>query len=680
MNFKLFLHPFVPAIMLVFISLNLIGQESSFSSKFQEAVRLDEENELSQSLVIWSQLASENPDNYNVNYKAGRAYLLSFNQKKAALPFLQKAVKGDISKNYDPISPSERKVPVEVNYYYARSLHLNNSFDKAEENYELFIKKAPAKHFLYPEAELGIKQLDNARVLVKTPVKFEIENLGSVVNSEYPDYSPVISVDENALFFTSARLRADSSNYGVRDLSTGLYFEDIYVSYKDRKGNWQEPELLSINTPEHNATVNVSVDGQTLYIYKDINGGDLYESKLVGETWSDPVPMSTQINSSAWETHLAITPDGNTIYFVSDRKGGFGGRDIYKVNKLPDGKWSKPTNLGPNINTAYDEDAVFISPDNQTLYFSSKGHDSMGGFDIMYSTLDENGEWSEPINIGYPINTTDDDVFFVTSPDGRRAYYSSVRETGFGEKDIYLIHLPDPQGVSLALLKGTIIPADGDKLPDDIVIYITNRETGNSQTYTPRARDGIFVAILPPCHHYDIAYNINGKLAARDTISVGCDLDYQEINKELLLSPLLVSADGTAVIMSSTSGDAVPANFSKHFGYNQETVRHEEEMYANFMNGLSKIVKAKGKAEITIVGSASKVPTRSFDSNQVLADKRAESGKQKILDNAAKYNIDTSKLIFKSVKGMVQGPEYKGDFKEGADMYEKFQYIEVKAE
>lgn len=304
----------------------------------------------------------------------------------------------------------------------------------------------------------------------------------------------------------------------------------------------------------------------------------------------------------------------------------------------------------------------------------------MGGFDIMYSKLDENGEWSNPVNIGYPINTSDDDVFFVTSADGRRAYYSSVRNTGFGEKDIYMIHLPDPQAVNLAVLKGTIIPADGDELPDDIVIYVTNSKTGNSQSFTPRARDGVFIAILPPCNKYDVDYQINGKIAARDTFSIACDLDYQEINKELLLSPVLVSADGTAVIMSSTSGDAVPATFMKFFGYNQETISHEEVMYANFMKGLAKLVTQKGKAEITIVGSASKVPTRSYASNQALADDRANAGKQKILDHAAKYGIDTAKLTFVSVKGLVQGPEYENDPIKGKDKYEKFQYIDVKAQ
>ncbi|NEN24863.1 hypothetical protein G3O08_15275 [Cryomorpha ignava] len=680
MNFNKILRPFLPVALLIFISSSLEAQQSGFLSKFQEAVRLDEENELNQSFIIWTQLATDYSDNANINYKAGRAYLQSFNRKSAALPFLQKAATSEVDKNYDPISPYEKKVPVEVYFYYAKALHLNYKLEKAEEYYELFIRNAPIKHFLYPEAELGMQQINNAQVLMKIPVEFEIKNLGSVVNSEYPDFSPVISVDENALFFTSARLRPDSSNFRAKDRLTGLYFEDIYASYKDRDGNWQEPELLSINTTAHTATMNVSVDGQTLYLYKDVNGGDIYQSTLVGEIWSEPAPMPDGINSSAWETHLAITPDEQTIYFVSNRSGGMGGRDIYKANKLPDGKWSKPSNLGPKINTQFDEDAVFISPDSRILYFSSKGHSSIGGFDIMYSKIGDDGEWSAPTNIGYPINTTDDDVFFVTSADGQRAYYSSVRDSGFGEKDIYMINLPDPQAVNLAVLKGTIIPADGDKLPDDIVIYVTNRKTGNSQTYTPRARDGVFIAILPPCNQYDVDYQINGKIAARDTFSIGCDLDYQEIIKELLLSPLIVSTDGTAVIMSSTSGDAIPATFMKFFGYNQETIGKEEVMYANFMKGLNKLVTAKGKAEITIVGSASKVPTSSFESNQVLADDRAKAGKQKILDNAESYGIDPAKLSFKSVKGLVQGPEYQGDYKTGKDTYEKYQYIDVKAE
>ena len=318
MILKLIKRPIGLVILLSLVSIGAFAQDMDFAQKFQEAVRLDEENELNQSFVIWTQLASDNPDNYNVNYKAGRAYLQSFNRKSAALPFFEKAAQGKVNKNYDPFSPAEKGVPVEVYYYYGKALHLNYNLNKAADSYEKFLMNAPAKHFLYSEAQLGLEQLNHARILMQVPVEFKIQNLGPVVNSEYPDFSPVISVDENALFFTSARLRPDSSNLGVKDRKTGLYFEDIYASYKDRDGNWQAPELLSINTRDHTATVNVSVDGQTLYIYKDDDGdGNIYYSKLIGETWSDPLPMPAVINSPAWETHLAITPDEQTIYFVN---------------------------------------------------------------------------------------------------------------------------------------------------------------------------------------------------------------------------------------------------------------------------------------------------------------------------------------------------------------------------
>lgn len=681
---KLIYSPLRWGILLSLLTVQVYAQSPDFSQKFQEAVRLDEEGELSQSRGIWTQLATENPENANVNYKAGRAFLQSFNRKSAALPFFKNALKGKVTTNYDRFSPSEKRVPIEIYFYYAKALHLNNNLNRASDYYQEFLMETTPKHHLYSEAELGLKQIDNAKILEKVPVEFKITNLGPIVNSEYPDFSPVISVDENALFFTSTRLRADSSNFGVVDRATGLHYEDVYATYKDRDGNWQTPELLSINEANnHTATVNVSVDGQTLYIYKNDNGdGNLYQSKLIGETWSTPEPMPAVINSPAWETHMAITPDGQTIYFVSDRKGGLGGRDIYTVKKLPDGEWGKAQNIGPVINTPYDEDAVFISPDAETLYFSSKGHDSMGGFDIMYSKKDKEGNWQAPVNIGYPINTTDDDVFFVTSADGKRAYYSSVRDSGYGEKDIYMIDLPNPQAVSLAVLKGEIIPAEGSKLPEDIIVYVTNRRTGNEQIYTPRTRDGVFIAILPPCSTYDIIYQIDGREVARDTFSIACDIDYEEINKQLILAPLLVNEDGSAQVLlaNTTSGDIVPAGFTKYFGYNENQFGLEEKMYADFMASLQKIVAKKGSAEITILGSASRVPTRTFKNNQVLADKRAREAKEKILANAEKFNIDTSKLNFVKVSGAVQGPGYKGDFREGKDKYEKYQYIEVKAQ
>jgi len=652
------------------------SQESDFFNKFQEANRLDEETELSQSFRIWTQLATEYPDNANVNYKAGRSYLNTGSLKSAALPFLERAAKGKIDPNYDPFSPREKDVPVEVYYYYAKALHLNYKLDKAEEYYEKFMVESTGKHFLYPKSDLGREQVNNARLIMKNPVEFEIENLGATINSVYPDYAPVISVDENSLFYTSARLREDSSNFGITDKVTGYYLDDIYVSYKDRKGDWQEPERLELSLENPVATINVSVDGQTLFIYQaDGQDGNIYKTKLVGETWSEPEPMDDMINSKNWETHMAITPDEQTIYFVSDRKGSLGGRDIFRVKKLPDGKWSKAQNLGDVINTKYDEDAVFVSPDNRTLYFSSQGHNSMGGFDIFYSVLGDDGNWSPARNIGYPINTVDDDAFFVTSADGKRAYYSSNKEDGLGEKDIYMISLPDPQEVKLTVLRGTVTAPEGEDLPDDIEIFVRNFNSGETQSFTPRARDGGFVAILPPCNKYRINYTVQGKSAAIDTFSIECGSAYQEISKELLL----VSGSDDAAI-ATTSGGNQPAQFKKFFGYNQDVVKSEESMFDSFMLALKRVISTKGDASVTILGSASTVPTKTFKNNQELAQLRADNAKKRILENAEKYGIDEKDLKFNSVIGKVQGPEYAGDASSGVKKYQKYQYIDIKAE
>lgn len=689
MNTKQFKTVFLSTIVAILVQGSSWAQESSFNSKFQEASRLEEEGEVSRAYDIWKSLASENPDNGNVNYRAGLAFLNAANQKSAALPFLERAIEIGIAKNWDPISPSEKKSPIEVYYHLGRAYHLNYKFDKAQEAYTNFIEQAPAKHFMQAQALLGNAQVDHARILTKNPVEFNITNLGPVINTDENEYSPVISIDENALFYTSRRLRPDSSNLGIKDRNTGEYFEDIYASYKNRKGEWQTPELLEINTSDHTATMNVSVDGQTLFLYQDDNGvGNIYESKLVGETWSEPIKMEG-VNSNAWETHLALSADGQTAYFVSNRNGGIGGRDIYKVKKLPTGKWGQAQNLGPKINTPYEEDAVFISPDELTLYFSSQGHNSMGGFDIFTTTLDENGEWSEPVNIGYPINTVDDDVFFVTSADGKRAYYSSVKESGYGNKDIYIIDLPRPQEVRLALLKGTIIAGDDAGLPSNMLIKVTNKATNDVTIFTPRQRDGSFVAILPPCYDYDVAYEIDDKVVARDAFTIDCESAYQEIYKELLLNPVRIGPDGTAsivveeedgtVVVASTGGDLQPANFLRYFGYNETKLSAEEEIFKSFMSNLKKMVETKGSAEITVIGSASKVPTKTYGNNQRLADERASESKKRIEKHAAEMGIDTSRLSFVKVEGKVQGPEYKGDATAKRSEYRKSQYVEITA-
>lgn len=662
---------------LVFICLDVSAQRQPLNKQFEEAVRLEAEGEKRQALDIWTALASEFPENGNVQYRAGVAYLESFNQKSGALPFLKRAEELGVDKNYNPISPQEKKSPITVYFYLGKAHHLNYNLDRARSYYEKFTEVAPAKHFLFDDAVLGIQQTENAKIITANPVEFNISNLGDTINSSYPDYSPVISIDENSIFYTSRRLRADSSNLSIIDRSTGGYYEDIYVSYRNREGQWQEPELLNINLDVHTATMNVSPNGQTLYIYRDDEGGSIYESTLVGESWTAPLKLDPPINSGAWETHLAATADGQTVYFISDRKNGLGGRDIWRSKKLPDNSWGEAYNMGAQLNTEYAEDAVFISPDENTLYFSSQGHNSIGGFDVFSSTKDADGNWAKPKNIGYPINTTDDDIFFVTSADGKRAYFSSFREEGFGEKDIYVLELPEPQEVKLALLKGVIIPAPGNELPKDIAVAVTNEGTAETTFYTPRVRDGNFIAILPPCFDYSVEYLIDGNTAGIDSFSIDCESAYREIEKTLLLNPALVDEDGKTVFVSTTTEENKPASFKKFFGYNVNELVQEEELFQNFMKNIKFKIAKQGSAEITITGSASKVPTKTFGRNQVLADLRAENAKQRILKSSKALEIDPDSLNFNYVIGKVQGPDYKGDYLKNKDVYRNFQYVEL---
>lgn len=558
------LHHLYAALCLMLVATGLNAQMTAPVSEatFEEGNRLMEEKLFNQAALVWEELQAKDPQNSNLNWKVGEAYMHSYNQKHKALPFLEAAVANRAKKyggmttaRYDPFDPKQRNAPPQAEYWLGLAYHLDGQFDKADEHYQRFIDQASDRSDFKPLAERGLQQTANARVLMAEPKNYLISNVGPVVNSEFPDFSPVISVDGNALFFTSRRLRPDSSNNDLIDPEAGLPFENVYVSYKDRNGNWQAPEPLNINpVVGHLATVNVSADGQTLILYRDDSGnGNLYESHLVGEVWTDPVKMTGDINTKAWETHGALSADGNTFYFISNRDGGYGGRDIYRVVKLPNGEWSKAQNLGGMVNTPYEEDGVFIHPNGRTLYFSSTGHNSMGGFDIFTTTLQDDGSWSRPENIGYPLNTVDDDVFFVTTADGRRGYFSSDKMGGYGEKDIYFVDFPVEKATEqLAVLKGFIIPAPGDALPPSTILYVTNKETGEVKSYRPRQRDGVYVAIIEPCKNYNLDYRVNDKTIHTEDIFVECESAYQEINKEVYLNP--ISLAGAASIVDLPEG------------------------------------------------------------------------------------------------------------------------------
>ncbi len=705
------------------------GGNSSFNWKFEEANKLMEEKLFNQAAEIWKQMLDQDPDNANLNYKLGYALFNTQTRRAEALPFLERAAQlstGNVGgfniSGYDPFDPQERNSPPETHYYLGRAYHLNNQFDKADASYQRFIDEVDEKHIIRPLAVRGKEQTANARTLRATPLSYQVSNVGGVINSEGADFSPVLSVDGNALFFTSRRIRPDSSNKNVIDMISGDYYENIYVSYKDREGNWQAPELLNINPAQgHMASINVSADGQTLYIYRSDEGdGNIYESKLVGELWSDPVKMGSDINTKSWETHGALTADGNTFYFISDRKEGEGGRDIYRVVRLPNGEWSKAQNLGNTINTQWDEDGVFIHPNGRTMYFSSVGHNSMGGFDIFLTELNDDGTWTTPQNLGYPLNTTDDDVFFITTADGRRGYFSSDKMGGRGEKDVYFVDLPsEMESEGLTVLKGFIIPPPGESLHPSTILYVTDKTTGEVKSYKPRQRDGVYVAILPPCREYNLDYRVNDVTVHSEDIFVECESAYQEINKEIYLNP--VSLGGPATIAdlpkgappgAKETGEPVPTDlgkvkeqpkpttdltdaekektparttpsgtyvdeFTKYFAYNMKDIDANDAKWTAFIDKVVQQIDANGKANIVIEASASKVPTKTFGTNENLSRTRMEEARQRLVDAVKARGKNADLLMLEAVNNKVLGPRYAGD-PQNTEKYGKYQYVTLK--
>ncbi|RME16291.1 MAG: hypothetical protein D6799_05100, partial [Bacteroidetes bacterium] len=510
----------------------------SYKQYFLEGNQLMLENNYSLALQNYLHAYELEPYNANINYLLGRAYLYSPTEKSKAEEYLAKAIT-KIKKNYIPDDPSEKSAPVLALYYYAQALHINYKFDEALQYYDRFLQ-ALGKAAKSWEKEVTLKknQSNYAKTMVAHPLNIKITNLGDSINSEYPEYGAVLSADEQMLIYTTRR---PGGICGDRT-SDGGFYEDIVVSFKIDDRTWSKPQPISeyINTCGHEASINLSPDGQILILYKDEEGGNIYYSMWDGKNWTAPQSFGSDVNTQYWETHATITPDGNTLYFVSDRPGGIGGRDIYRVVKLPNGKWSKALNLGYPINTPYDEDGVFIHPDGKTLFFSSNGHTSMGGFDIFYSIKDEEGKFSEPINLGYPINTTDDDIFYITSPDGKRAYYASVQENGKGDKDIYMITIPESAEKPVVIYKGKIVAAFGESLPDDITIILTDKESGETVGMYRPQKNGSFVFTLRPGASYKVSYQSNGEEFFSDEIYADKSESYQEIQKELQLEPVKI--------------------------------------------------------------------------------------------------------------------------------------------
>lgn len=481
------------------------------------------------ALSLYKILLGRNQNNSNWNFHIGLCYLNSPTEYNRAINHFERAA-SNVSERSKDNSYQEEKAPLVTYLYLGNAYHRNYRFEEAIVTYKKFQTYLAGKNPYYSSlVEHKIKTCKNAMELVANPVNMIIHNLGPEVNSPYPDYSPVISVDESILLFTSRR----PENIGGKVDDNGKYFEDIYLSYlSENEKGWLPAKNVGapINTSGHEATIGTSVDGQILFIYKDdADSGSVYMTSMQGENWSVPEKMVGDMNSKHWESHATLSADGNTLYFTSSRPGGFGGKDIYRCKKLPNGQWSKAMNLGPVINTPFEEDSPFLQPGSNTLYFSSQGHKCMGGFDIFYSNFTDTGitgGWTVPENIGYPVNTTGDDIFFVPTVDNKRAYYSSFAEGSFGDKDIYMLTFPEKEESKLTVLTGLVSDRNG-KLPPGVVISVEDANSGDFVgQYLPNSRTRKYLFILSRDQSYKITYEADGYHTVSNTYKLEAGKEY----------------------------------------------------------------------------------------------------------------------------------------------------------
>jgi outer membrane protein OmpA-like peptidoglycan-associated protein len=368
------------------------------------------------ALDSWQPLQAENPDNANLNYKLGLCYFFSYDEQLKALPYLKKAIKNmDDLYNFDNVD--ETKAPYSALYFLAETYLENNQPDSALKYYLSYQDKHVANAI---NTVRGIGWSVNARISERNPRNVKVKGIGSRINTPYAETNPVVTLNNSTLYFSSRRPGNETVRY---------YSEDIYISAKETDGSWGEPKPFSFNTELDEAPLYVSVDGQTLYFKRFKNGNsDFYKSSFVNGAFAKPEPMK-ELNSEFNEDGLAMTADGKTIYFSSDRNKSAGRFDIFKVTLSSKGNWSEPVLLSTAVNTPFDEISPYVTPDGSTLFFSSRSSaaQGLGGFDIYYSELKGEKGWSEPQNMRYPINKCRNDLhYYVTSNDKR--YYSSLTE------------------------------------------------------------------------------------------------------------------------------------------------------------------------------------------------------------------------------------------------------------
>ncbi|MDG1333626.1 MAG: OmpA family protein [Crocinitomicaceae bacterium] len=522
-------------------------------------------------------LLIKEPDNLYYNYLKGFNTLYSAKDHAKAISYFQKTI--DPVQGKLELLSSESNVTNDVYFHVATAYHFLEDFDNAEKYYNIFKEMTSKRSILAPEVDIRLAQCAVGRRMIANPEDSKVELIQGPINSELAEYSPVISANGRELYFTSRRdwKNKDLSKY--RYPVDNSFPEDIYCSVLDKDNYWTEPERLSLcDAYKNEASVYLTSNMNTLFVYSDKEGnGNLFSSEY-GNNHFGSIDQLTyeKLNSKSWEPHYVSSDDSTLIIFSSDRKGGEGGRDLWSMYQQDDGSWTEPMNMGPSINSSEDEDAPFISLDGEYLYFASNGVKSMGGFDIFRSKINDKGEADTPENMGVPINSAGDDLFFSLTHDGTDAYFSSFRKNGVGENDIY--HLNNSKTnipANVIALQGRVIDISLDAEPVTVSFTLLNNNTNESHELS--VNHSSYFQLLEPCGDYtltmtDVATN---EILSQEDIKTDCEVKPTTIERNYYNgyywiegvfadaeTKAAISASSIEIIDSSTDGpiSAISAN------------------------------------------------------------------------------------------------------------------------
>lgn len=515
------------------------------------------------------------------------------------------------------------------NYYTLANIEINlGKYEDARAHYEKFLTFPGTNETFRENARLRISKCDFAREALKNPVPFKPVNLGSGINSEFDEYFPTLTVDDQTMIFTRNRPESAGSK---------RYHEDFYLSER-KKGAWSLSVNAGaqLNTSGNEGVPNLSADGKLLFFAacdrpEGKGSCDIYYSRLRKEGWTKPINLGPPVNTGAWESQPSFSSDGRTLYFIRGSFSRTGVReikeqDIYVTSISDDGRWSEPRKLSDKVNTVQEEEFVFIHPDNQTLYFSSDGHPGMGNLDIFVTRKGNDGEWSTPVNLGYPINTFMDERGLLVSPGGDMAYIASNREGGAGGLDLYSFELyKDVRPRAVTYVKGIVSDARTD-IRLEASFEIIDLETGKTilQSVSEKVT-GEFLACLTTGKDYALNVSKQGYLFYSDHFSctdTAGILDAFEL--DVRLSP---AEKGGRVVLKNVFFD------TNLFNLKPESIPELEKLVA-FMNGNNTVsIELSGHTDST--GDKKK--------NQLLSENRAKA----VYDYLVGKGIQPARLSYK---------------------------------